>query len=63
MVVSLGGYGKTVDSINQQTFPVSKLVIADKPFPSYKCVGERAGLAIRDALSLECLDDFTNFES
>ncbi|MCW4035373.1 MAG: hypothetical protein CW716_00070 [Candidatus Bathyarchaeum sp.] len=60
VVVSLGGYDKTVESINRQTCPVSKLVIANKPFPEFKYIGERAGMAMRDALSKECLDDFTH---
>jgi hypothetical protein len=60
VVVSLGGYEKTVESIKDQTFPVSKIVVADKPFPQFRYVGERAGMAMRDALSKECLGNFTH---
>jgi hypothetical protein len=59
VVVSLGGYEKTVESIKQQTVPVSKLVVADNPFPQFRYVGERAGMAMRKALSQECLENFT----
>jgi len=60
VVVSLGGHDNTVDSIKNQTCPISKLVIADKPFPQFRYVGERVGMAMRDALSKIRLDDFTH---
>lgn len=60
IVVSLGGHEKTIESIKHQTFPVSKIVVADKRFPQFRYVGERAGMAMRDALSKERLEDFTH---
>jgi hypothetical protein len=60
VVVTLGGYGRTVESVKQQTYPVSKLVIANEPFPQFQSVGERTGMAMRNALSKERLDDFTH---
>lgn len=59
IVVSLGGYEKTLESICEQTEVPERIVVADKVFPQ-RFVGERAGMAMRDALSREDLDGFTH---
>ena len=60
VIVSLGGYENTLQSVKDQTIHPNKIVIADKPFPQFKYAGERAAMAMRDALSKEALDEFTH---
>ncbi len=60
VIVSPGGYEKTLQSVKDQTVQPKKIVIADKPYPQFRFVGERVGMAMRDALSRENLDDYTH---
>jgi hypothetical protein len=60
IIVSLGGYEKTLQSVKNQTVQPVKIVVADKPFPQFRFAGERAGMAMRDVLSREKLDDYTH---
>ncbi|PVX27759.1 MAG: hypothetical protein CW716_00610 [Candidatus Bathyarchaeum sp.] len=60
VVVSLSDCDRTVESVKQQTCPVSKLVIANKEFPQLRYAGERAGMAMRNALTEEQLDKFSH---
>jgi hypothetical protein len=60
VIVSLVGYQKTFQSVKDQTVQPDKIVIANKPFPQFRFVGERAGMAIRDVLLKEKLDDYTH---
>lgn len=59
IVVSLGAAEKTIESIHTQTIEPLKIVFANKKY-NFRYVGERAGSAMRDALSKENLDDFTH---
>jgi hypothetical protein len=60
VIVSLCGYEKTLQSIKDQTVQPKKIVIADKPYPQFRFVGERVGMAMRNALSREKLDNYTH---
>lgn len=60
VIVSLGGYEKTLQSVKNQNVQPAKIVIADKPFPQFRFAGERAGMALRDILLKEKLDDYTH---
>ncbi|UCC58204.1 MAG: glycosyltransferase family 2 protein [Candidatus Bathyarchaeum sp.] len=60
VIVSTGDYEKTLQSIKDQTVQPEKIVIADKPYPQFRFVGERVGMAMRDALSREKLDNYTH---
>jgi hypothetical protein len=60
IIVSLGGHEKTFQSVEEQTVQPVKIVIANKPFPQFRFVGERAGMAIRDVLVKENLDNYTH---
>ncbi len=60
VIVSLAGYEKTLQSVKDQTIQPVKIVIANKPFPQFRFTGERAGMAIRDALLKEKLEDYTH---
>ena len=60
VIVSLDGYEKTLQSVKDQTVQPVKIVIADKPFPQFRFVGERVGMAMRDVLLKEKLDEYTH---
>jgi hypothetical protein len=60
VIVSLGDCEKTLQSIKDQTIQPTKIVIADKSYPQFRFVGERVGMAMRDALSREKLDNYTH---
>jgi len=59
VVVTLGGHGKTLASIHRQTVKPDLILIADKKFDR-QFAGERAGCAMRHALSQVNLDNFTH---
>jgi hypothetical protein len=60
VIVSLGECEETLQSVKNQTVQPFKIVVANKSFPQFKFVGERAGMAIRDVLSKEKLEDYTH---
>ena len=61
VLVSLGGFEETLKSIRSQTVQPAKIVIADKPYPEFKFVGERAGMAVRKVLKNEPLNKYSHF--
>jgi hypothetical protein len=60
VIVSDCGCEKTLQSVKDQTIQPEKIVIADKLYPQFRFIGERVGMAMRDALSGENLDNYTH---